>query len=310
MTDAGRCAVVAGLGTALPERVVTNADFAARLDTTDEWIIERTGIRERRMGGSTADLATAAGQAALDDAGLSAADVQLLVLCTETPDQIMPATSADVAGRLGVTCGAMDINAACAGFVYGIVTASALIETGVDRLLLVGADTMSRITDQNDRNTAILFADGAGAFALTADLGAPAVVGWDAGTDGSLLGLLNCDLTGKIVMEGRAVFQKAVRVVVDSGRAALERAKLTADDIALFVPHQANLRIVQAAAQRLGIAMDRCATVLDRTGNTSAASIPLGIADALGRGRLASGDHVLLSGFGAGMTWASAVWRW
>lgn len=310
MTDGGRRSVVVGLGTALPERVVTNADFAARLDTSDEWIRERTGIYERRMGGTTADLAAAAGAAALADAGMAPEDIQLLVLCTETPDQIMPATSADVAGRLGIHCGAMDLNAACAGFVYGLVTANALVETGIDRLLLIGADTMSRITDQDDRSTAILFADGAGAFVLSADVGTPAMLSWEAGTDGSLIGILACDLDGKVVMEGRAVYQKAVRVVVESCGAALERAKLTADDIDLFVPHQANMRIVQAAAQRLGIPIERCATILERTGNTSAASIPLAIADARDRGRLAPGDKILFSGFGAGMTWASGVWQW
>lgn len=308
--DGGRRAAVTGVGTALPDRVVTNADFARRLDTTDEWITERTGIQERRMGGTTADLATAAGEAALADAGLSAGDVQLLVLCTETPDQIMPATSADVAGRLGLECGSMDINAACAGFVYGLVAASALVEAGVDRLLLIGSDVMSRITDQDDRNTAILFADGAGAFVLSAEVGAPSILGWEAGTDGTLGGILACELTGKVVMEGRAVFQKAVRVVVDSCAAALERAKLTAADVDLFVPHQANSRIVQAAAQRLGLPMERCVSVLERTGNTGAGSVPLAAAEAVAQGRLTSGDNVLFSGFGAGMTWASVVWRW
>ena len=306
----GRRATVAGLGTALPERIVTNADFADHLDTSDAWITERTGIRERRFGGSTADLATAAGQAALADAGLLPADIQLLVLCTETPDRLMPATSAEVAHRLGLHCGAFDLNAACSGFVYGLVTASSLVDGGLDRILLVGADTMSRITDQDDRATAVLFADGAGALVLTADVGEPAVLGWDAGTDGSLAGILSCEHGGKIAMEGRAVYQKAVRMVVESCLAALEKAKATADDIAVFAPHQANIRIIEAAALRLGIPPERCVVVLDRTGNTSAGSIPLALADARDTGRLQPGDLVLMSGFGAGMTWASAVWRW
>ncbi len=308
--DGGRRATVAGLGPALPERVVTNADFADHLDTSDAWITERTGIRERRFGGTTADLATEAGRAALHDAGLAAADIQLLVLCTETPDRLMPATSAEVADRLGLSCGAFDVNAACSGFVYGLVMASSLVDSGLDRILVVGADTMSRITDQDDRGTAILFADGAGAVVLTADVGEPAVLGWDAGTDGSLAGILSCEHGAKIVMEGRAVYQKAVRMVVESGRAALERAKATADDIAVFVPHQANVRIIDAAAQRLGIPPERCVVVLDRTGNTSSGSIPLALAEARQTGRLGAGDLVLMSGFGAGMTWASAVWRW
>ncbi len=306
-----RGAAIAGWGSALPETVVTNADLEARLDTSDDWIIERTGIRERRVGGITSELSVAAGRAALAKAGLLPSDVDLLVLSTTTPDQAVPATSATVQRELGLRrCAAFDLNAACSGFVYAVVTAHALISTGADRALVIGTDTLSTITDPGDRGTAVLFADGSGALVLEALPGDDRILGWDLGVDGSGVPLLYCDHGGSIKMDGREVFRRAVRVTVESAQAALERAKLGADDIALFVPHQANLRIIEAANQRLRIPLDRTATVLDRTGNTSAGSIPLALAEAADRGRLRDGDNVLLSGFGAGMTWASVVIRW
>jgi len=309
-TRTGRGAVIAGWGTALPEKIVTNADLEARLDTSDEWITERSGIRARHVGGTTAGLATEAGAAALAAAALDPSDIDLLILATTTPDQAVPATSAAVQDALGLRCGAMDLNAACSGFVYALVTACGLVGIGSERVLLIGSETLSRITDQEDRATAVLFADGAGAVVLEAVDGEGSLLGWDIGCDGSLRPILYCDLGGFMEMEGREVFRRAVRVTVDSANLAMARAGVTADDIALFVPHQANLRIIDAAGQRLGIPMDRTAIVLDRTGNTSSASIPLALADALDDGRVGAGDHVLLSGFGAGMTWASAVLRW
>ncbi|HMC41486.1 MAG TPA: beta-ketoacyl-ACP synthase III [Acidimicrobiales bacterium] len=305
-----RGAAVTGWGAALPETVVTNADLEARLDTSDAWIVERTGIRERRVGGTTASLATEAAERALERAGLRPSDIDLLVLATTTPDQAVPATSADVAHRLGLQCGAMDLNAACSGFVYALVAASGMVGGGLDRVLVVGAETLSRITDPSDRTTAVLFADAAGAVVVEAVPGESRLLGYDLGADGGLRSILYCDQGGLIVMEGQEVFRRAVRATVDSARAALERAKVTADDISLFVPHQANLRIIDAAGQRLGLPRERTAVVLDRTGNTSAASIPVALADAADAGRVSPGDLVLLSGFGAGMTWASAVLRW
>jgi 3-oxoacyl-[acyl-carrier-protein] synthase-3 len=305
-----RGAAIAGWGSALPETVVTNAQLESRLDTTDRWIVERTGIRERRVGGTTSTLSVASGRAALQQAGMDASDIDLLVLSTTTPDQAVPATSATVQHQLGLRCAAFDLNAACSGFVYSLVTAHALIVTGADRALVIGTDTLSGITDPDDRGTAVLFADGSGALVLEAVPGDDRVLGWDLGVDGSGVPLLYCDHAGYIQMDGREVFRRAVRVTVDSAQAAMERAKVTADDVALFVPHQANLRIIEAANQRLGISLDRTAVVLDRTGNNSAGSIPLALAAAADAGRLRSGDHVLLSGFGAGMTWASVVIRW
>ena len=309
-TSPRRGVAATGIGVALPETIVTNTDLESRLDTSDQWIVERSGIRERRIGGTTAGLGAQAAAAALDDAGLRPSDIDLLVVCTETPDKVMPPTSGLIAGQLGIRSGALDLNAACAGFAYGWIMACGLVEAGADRVLLVGSDTMSTITDQADRSTAVLFADGAGACVLEGSASEAGLLGWDAGTDGSLAGILACELGAKITMEGRAVFKQAVRVVVESCSAALERAKLAPSDVDLFVPHQANIRIVDAVASRLGIPAERWATVLDTTGNTGAASIAIALADARSKGRLDDGSVVLLSGFGAGMTWATAVVRW
>jgi 3-oxoacyl-[acyl-carrier-protein] synthase-3 len=299
-----------GWGSALPEKIVTNADFASRLDTTDEWIIERTGIRERRFGGSTGSLAVEAGQQAIDVAGVDPASIGVVLLATTTPDQQMPATASYVQDALGCGGGAMDLNAACSGFVYALIAGAGLCEIGASRVLVVGADVMSRITDQDDRSTAILFGDGAGAVVLERVEGPGRLLGWDLGSDGSLRHLLSCDAGGYTQMNGKEVFRQAVRVMVDSCSKALERAGRTAADVTLLVPHQANTRIVAAACARLGIPMERTALVLERTGNTSAGSVPLALADAADNGRLHDGDIALLCGFGAGMTWASAVLQW
>lgn len=311
MTDARRGVAVAGLATALPPRIVTNTELESRLDTSDAWITERSGIRERRIGGTTSGLAIEAGAKALSAAGLDPADVDLLILATETPDALMPSTAATVAGGLGLRCGSFDLNAACAGFVYALVIAAQLVAGGIDRILLVGSDTMSAITDQEERTTAVLFGDGAGALVLEATPdGEAGVLGWDAGTDGDARDILFCEHGAKIRMQGPEVFKKAVRVVTSSCERALEAAKVTARDVDLFAPHQANLRIIDAAARRLDLPEERWAVVLDTTGNTSAASIPLALAKAAEDGRLRDGSVVLMSGFGAGMTWASAVVRW
>jgi 3-oxoacyl-[acyl-carrier-protein] synthase-3 len=305
-----RGATITGWGTALPPNVVTNADFEARLDTTDAWITERSGIRERRMGGTTSGLAVEAAHAALARANLQPDDIDLLVLATTTPDQQVPATSAVVQHELGLRCGAMDLNAACSGFVYGLVAAHGSATMGYARVLLLGSETLSRITDQDDRATAVLFADGAGAVVVEAVPGEGQLLGWDLGADGSAQSILNADIGAFLHMDGKEVFRRAVRATVGSAQAALAHAKVSAADIDLFVPHQANVRIIESAAQKIGIPMSRAAIVLDRTGNTSSASIPLALADAVDNGRVRDGDLVLLSGFGAGMTWASAVLRW
>ncbi len=301
---------ITGWGEALPERVVTNAEFEARLDTTDEWIVTRTGIRERRMGGTTGELAIKAGWAALKCAGIDGAGIDLLVLATTTPDRAAPATSAAVHDTLGCSGTAFDLNAACAGFVYALVVADNLLDKTHRRALVIGADTLSHITDQDDRATAVLFGDGAGAVVLERGGADDFVLAYDLGVDGSATPLLYADHGGYIKMAGREVYRRAVRAEIVSIERVLADAGVRPDDIALFVPHQANARIIEAVNERIGIAMEKTAIVLDRTGNTSSASIPLALAHAADAGRLAEGDLVLLSGFGAGMTWASAIIRW
>jgi 3-oxoacyl-[acyl-carrier-protein] synthase-3 len=309
-----RSARVTGWGTALPDKVVTNADLEAMLDTSDEWIVERSGIRERRIGGTTATLAITSGRAAMHKANVDAAAIDLLILCTTTPDQQVPATSAVVQHQLGLTCGAFDINAACSGFVYGLVTAHQFVAGGsVDHVLLIGSETLSRIIDWDDRSTAVLFADGAGAVVVSAsdDSGTGShLLGWDLGCDGSARSILDADIGGYIHMEGREVFRRAVRVMIDSGRRAMDRAGVRSEDIALVVPHQANIRIIESANAKLGLPMERTALVLEHTGNTSSASIPLALVDAIENNRLSPGDLIMFVGFGAGMTWASAILRW
>ena len=301
---------IIGWGTALPEKVVTNADLSAMMDTNDEWITERTGIKRRHIGGSTASLSVASARRAIAMAGIDPATIDGLVLSTTTPDRTVPATSATVQNELGLRCGAFDVNAACSGFVYAYVVAQGLLAIGSKRLLVIGTDTLSRITDWSDRGTAILFADGSGACVVDATADAGQLLGWDLDADGSLEHLLYADVGGYIHMDGKEVFRRAVRIMVDSARKSLAKAGLSVDDVKLCVPHQANLRIIDAACRNLGIPLERTAIVLHETGNTSSASIPLALFDAADRGRLHDGDIVLLVGFGAGMTAASAVLEW
>ncbi len=320
--------LITGWGAALPERVVTNQEMMTLFDTSEEWIVERSGIHTRWVAtgpfvspppspypgedgiGTTGSLAIEAGRKALDSAGVTGADISLVILCTSTPDQVIPATSAAVSAALGITGGAMDLNAACAGFSYGLVTAAALIMAGCERILLIGAETLSRATNWDDRTNAFLFGDGAAAVVVEAVPGEGSLLGWNLGVEGTLVHVLYAQHGSGMVMRGKEVFRRAVQATVESARASMEQAKVSVDDIALFIPHQANIRIMESAAHRLGIPNDRIASVIDRTGNTSSASIPLALVDALDRGRLHDGDLLLLAGFGAGMTWASAVWRW
>lgn len=304
-----RSVSVTGWGASLPPQVVTNADLEERLDTTDEWIVERSGINSRRIGGTTSGLAAEAGRRALETARVDPSDIDILLLSTSTPDRAVPSTSSRVHNLLGLGGGAFDLNAACAGFVYALVAAHSLLRTGADRALVIGSDIMSRIT-ATDRTTAILFADGAGALVLEASAGEDMLLAYDLGVDGSAEPLIYCEHGAQLHMAGREVFRRAVRVMVESVGVTLERAKLTVDDVDLFVPHQANLRIIEAANARLGIPMERTLVSIDHTGNTSSASVPIALAEAAGESRLRPGHVVLMTGFGAGMTWASAVLRW
>lgn len=303
---------ITGLGVAAPSRVVSNADLEAVLDTSDEWIRARSGIASRRFAGpgeTTASLAAEAVTAALKSAGRTPDELGFLVLATCTPDQLLPHTGAAVCDALGARCGSFDLHAACAGFVSALVAGAALVPTSPGPVVVCGVERLSDVTDPSDRTTAVLFADGGGAAVL--EPGDGALLGWDAGTDGSLRPLLEIPRGGRfITMDGGEVFRKAVRIVVDSCTAACERAGVDPSAVDVFVPHQANIRIVDAAAGRLGIPGERIVTNLDRWGNTSAASIAIALAEADAAGRLRPGDHVLVSGFGAGMTWASALLRW
>lgn len=323
-----RRAAIAGWGYALPETRIANSYFETVVDTTDAWIVERTGIRERRVAGpdeSTASLATAAARSILERAEVAASAVDLIVIATATPEQPVPQTAAFVADGLGVHCGGLDLGAGCAGFVYGLVVGAGAISGGAfDRVLVIGAETLSRIVDPQDRGTVILFGDAAAGVLLEASDG-PGLLAGDLGVDGSAAGILEVPAGGSrrpttaatvaardhfVHMQGQEVFRRAVRAVVDSAEIALRRARVASSDVDWFVPHQANLRIVDAARQRLGIGSERTVVNIDRYGNTSAASIPLALAEAADDGRIAEGDTVLLSGFGAGMSWASAVLTW
>ncbi|HXY93402.1 MAG TPA: beta-ketoacyl-ACP synthase III [Acidimicrobiia bacterium] len=323
-------ACIAGWGTAVPEHRLTNADLEERVDTTDKWIVERTGIRERRVasaGETTASLAIEASAAAIKHAGITPDAIDLLVVATASPEQLIPHTGAFVGDGLGIRCGSFDLNAGCAGFVYELVIGSSMLTAGnLQHVLLVGAETLSRLVDPVDRATCILFGDGAAAFVLSAcpDDG-PGILGWELGCDGSAAGLLQVPAGGSrmptshetvdnrghfIKMQGPEVFRRAVRIVIDSAKTTLDRAGFGVDEVTWFAPHQANVRIIEAAAARLGIPPERTLVNIDRYGNTSAASIPLVLAEAADDGRITDGDLVLLSGFGAGLTWGSAVLRW
>jgi 3-oxoacyl-[acyl-carrier-protein] synthase-3 len=329
--DARRVTAAAGIvgwGTAVPEGRVTNADLEARLDTSNEWIVERTGIRERRVAGpteTTASLAVEAGSQAIKRAGLVPSDIGLMIIATVTPEQPIPHTGAFVGETLGLNCGSFDINAACAGFVYELVVGASMVQMGYEHVLIVGAETLSRIIDPEDRTTTVIFGDGAGAAVLAATHETPGLLAWDLGCDGSAAALLEVPAGGSrlpasaqtiadrghyLKMAGQEVFRRAVRVVVESASLTLDRAGVTASDVAWFVPHQANGRIIDAAASRLGIDPERTLVNIDRYGNTSSASIPLALFEAVDDGRVRDGDLVLCSGFGAGMTWASALIRW
>ncbi len=302
---------IAGIGTSLPEKIITNDDLADSIDTSDEWISERTGIRRRHVGGLTSQMAIESGRVAMADAGVSPDDIELLVLSTTTPDQRFPATSAVVQSGLGLSCGAFDVNAVCAGFLYGYVTAYGLmsIPGGPSRVLLCGSDSLASLTDWTDRSTAILFGDGAGSVILEQHEEGE-LLGWDLGTDGNLRSILFCNHGEFIQMEGREVFKKAVRAVVGSVEKALSSAGLTPDNIDVFLPHQANIRIIEAIANRVGIPMEKTHNVIADTGNTSSASIPLAMAKAQANGVLQPGAVVCMTGFGGGMTWGTAVVRW
>ncbi|MFD2143017.1 beta-ketoacyl-ACP synthase III [Ancylobacter oerskovii] len=319
--------VVRGVGAYLPARTLSNADLAQMVDTSDEWIVQRTGIRERHIAADdevTSDLAIRAARAALDNAGLKPEDIDLIVLATSTPDNTFPASAVTVQAGLGITHGAaFDVQAVCSGFVYALATADNFLKAGsFRRALVIGAETFSRILDWSDRTTCVLFGDGAGALVLEAvpTTGAPderGVLTSHLRSDGRHKNKLYVDggvsstkTTGFLRMEGREVFRHAVGMITDVITDAYNATGLDSSTIDWFVPHQANRRIIDASAVKLGIAPEKVVLTVDRHGNTSAASIPLALATAVGDGRIKAGDIVLLEAMGGGFTWASALVRW
>ena len=304
------------IGTALPDRVLTNADLERMLDTSDDWIRSRTGIAERRVGGTTTGLAIEAAGQALARSSVDPDLIDLVIVATQTPDDLCPSTAAGVQHALGLECAAFDLNAACAGFSYGLVTAHAMLGTGSRAALVVGVDRMTAATNYDDRSTAILFGDGAGAVVLAADPGGTrGVRAWDTGTDGGHADILRSPITdGRITgveMEGKVLFKHMVRYACTSAQRAVERAGMRFDDITAVLAHQANQRILDAVADRLEVDRAKFVSVIEWTGNTSAASVPLALDAAVADGRIHGGDALLLLGFGGGLSWAStvAIWR-
>jgi len=319
--------VVLGCGAYLPERVLTNAELAARIDTSDDWIVQRTGIRERHIADDdefTSHLAINAARAALADAKIDAQTIDLIVLATSTPDNTFPATAVAVQHGLGITHGvAFDLQAVCSGFVFALTTADNFLRAGSHkRALVIGAETFSRILDWNDRGTCVLFGDGAGAVVLEAQphagtIADPGILTTHLRSDGRHKSKLFVDggpgstrTVGYLRMEGREVFKHAVGMITDVIVDAFEATGLTADDIDWFIPHQANKRIIDASAQKLHIAPQKVVLTVDLHGNTSAASIPLALAVAVKDGRVKKGDLVLFEAMGGGFTWGSALVRW
>ncbi len=319
--------VVVGCGSYLPERILTNADLAKMVDTSDEWIVERTGIRQRHIAADhekTSDLAIKAAQAALKNAGLTGADIDLIVLATATPDQTFPATACRVQAELGMTRGfAFDVQAVCSGFIYALATADNFIKAGqVKTALVIGAETFSRILDWTDRTTCVLFADGAGAVVLRAEEGKGTtddrgVLTTHLHSDGRHNDLLYVDggpsstqTTGYVRMHGKEVFRHAVVNLADVVKTTLAAVNMKPEQIDWLVPHQANKRIIDGTARKLGMTTDRVVLTVDHHGNTSAASVPLALAEAVADGRIKQGDVLLLEAMGGGFTWGSALVRW
>lgn len=319
--------VVRGFGASLPKRVATNRDLESMVETSDEWIVQRTGIRQRYIAGegeTTASLGAAAATQALERAGLTAQDIDLIICATSTPDNTFPATAVNIQNRLGMNHGfAFDVQAVCSGFVYAMATADLYIRGGMaKRVLVIGAETFSRILDWNDRTTCVLFGDGAGALVLEGQEGNGTIA--DRGiltsnlrSDGTHREKLYVDggpsttgTVGHLRMEGREVFKHAVGMITDVIEAAFEATGTTAADIDWLVPHQANKRIIDGSAKKLGIPDEKVVITVDQHGNTSAASIPLALAVAAGDGRIKPGDLVMLEAMGGGFTWGAVLLRW
>ncbi len=322
---------IAGVGHYAPERIVSNADFEKMFDTSDEWIVSRTGMKERRYSPddvASSDLATRAAKHALERAGLAADEIDCFIVATVTPDYLFPATACIVASNLKQAGKpAFDIEIACSGFIYGLPIAASFVRSGVfHRVMIIGVETLSKIINMEDRGSAILFGDGAGATIVERVAAADdCFLACELGADGSNPKLLYQPAGGsrepssiaaieqrrdKVHMEGREIFKVAVNRMVETAKVVLERAQLTPADVKWLIPHQANLRIIEAAAKRLHVERDRTVINIEKYGNTSSASIPMALSELIGRGSLHDGDVILFTGFGGGLSWGSIVWRW
>jgi 3-oxoacyl-[acyl-carrier-protein] synthase III len=328
-TTNGRPISITGLGCAVPERVMTNDELAQMVDTSDEWIVERTGIRERRVAGpneALSDLCLPAARDALEQAGVRPEELDLIIVATVTPDMFFPSTGAIIADELGAKdAAAYDLSAGCTGFMYALAQAHGMVSAGLsDRALVIGGDVLSKIVNWHDRSTCVLFGDGAGAVVIEPVRG-EGFFGFELGADGSGGVHLHMPAGGSRLpasaetvaaeqhfafMNGREVFKFATRVLVSSAEKLLEECDMSVGEVDVYVPHQANVRIIDHASKKLGVPEDRVVVNVDRYGNTSSGSIPLALADAVADGRLEEGKLLLMTGMGAGLTWGSAVMRW
>jgi len=324
-----RNAGIIGIGSAVPEKVLTNADLEKMIDTSDEWIRTMTGIRERRIavdGEATSDFAIKAANMALQRAGLEPKDIDLIIVATVTGDMLLPATASIVQNAIGANCPAFDLAAGCSGWVYALAVANGFITSGMyDRVLVIGADLLTKVTNWTDRGTCILFGDGAGAAVVEPMEPGAGMLAFELGSDGSGASSLTIPAGGtrqpvthenldthanKVVMEGREVFKFAVKIQGEAIERVLAKCGLNTTDIDMVVPHQANMRVIESAVNRLGLPMEKFFVNLDRYGNTSGASIPLALDEATQAGRIKKGDTVVVVGFGAGLTWAAGVIKW
>ncbi|MCL6610884.1 MAG: ketoacyl-ACP synthase III [Peptococcaceae bacterium] len=330
MPEAGTRAGILGMGSYVPERVLTNRELEKMVNTTDQWIVERSGIRERRMAApeqATSDLALEAARKALEDAKTGPEEIDLIITATNTPDSLFPAVACIVQDRLGARrAGAFDLLAGCTGFIYALSVAAQFITSGMyRRVLVIGAETLTRIVDWEDRNTCVLFGDGAGAAVVGPVPEGYGLIHTRLGSDGAGGPLLHMPAGGSrmpasretvedrlhfVRMNGREVFKFAVRACGDGSLEALEEAGLSVEDVDFLIPHQANIRIIEAAAKRLNMPMDRVLVNVDRFGNTSTASIPMALEEAVSLNKIKDGDNIVMTGFGAGLTWAVSIMRW
>lgn len=302
-------ASITGWGVSLPETILTNHDISAFLDTSDEWIYSRTGVRQRHIGGTTVSLSVESAKKAISKSGIDPSIIDSLILVTATPDRQW-GTASIIQHELGLSCGAFELNSACSGFVYALVNAYGMIAMGSKSVLIISTDTFSRIVDSQDRSVAPLFADGSASMILHQSSNSTELVAWDLHSDGSAADILYSDVGGNVQMNGKEVFRRAVRVMVDSATKTMDLAGVSPDQISLVIPHQANIRIIQSACDKLGIDISKTHNTLEYTGNTSSASIPIALSQALDLNLLSNGDYLLLVGFGGGMTAASALLKW